>query len=135
MLSDRKEEQATLLKEILLKKLTVREAEAIARRIAQDKVRNKAYIDPEMIEIENKFAASLGTRVQIERKEKGGKVMIDFFSPEDLQSILQKITQTEIGAVSMSEPSPEKPVDDRAPEEIKKEEDSEDLYALKNFSL
>jgi len=136
MLNDRPEEQATLLKEIMYKKLTVREAEGIARRIAQDKVRKKEYIDPEMIEIENKFAESLGTRVQIERKEKGGKVMIDFFSPEDLRSILEKITHVALpGAAAETIAIPTEAVDDRTPVEIKAIEDSEDLYAIKNFSL
>jgi len=142
MLNDRPEEQATLLKEIMFKKLTVREAEGIARRIAQDKVRKKEYIDPEMIEIENKFAASLGTRVQIERKEKGGKIVIDFFSPEDLQSVLERLTRTNAASVTTEvvlgaseTTSTETPVDDRSPNEKKAEEDSEDLYAIKNFSL
>ena len=44
MLSDRKEEQGTLYKEILFKKLTVREAEQIARHIAHDKIRKKLFL-------------------------------------------------------------------------------------------
>jgi ParB family chromosome partitioning protein len=89
MLTDRPEEQAVLFKEIMYKKLTVREAEAIGRRIAYDKVRKKEYIpDPEMMELEGKLAESLGTRVHIEKKETGGKVVIDFFSSDDLRTIL-----------------------------------------------
>jgi ParB family chromosome partitioning protein len=44
MLSSRPEEQATLFKEIQFRKITVREAERIARRIAVDKVRKKELI-------------------------------------------------------------------------------------------
>lgn len=89
MLCDRLEEQEVLFKEIIFKKLTVREAEAIARRVAYDKVRKKEYaIDPEIVEMEEKLAQSFGTRVKIERKETGGKVMIDFFSNDDLREIL-----------------------------------------------
>ncbi len=89
MLVDRPEEQTTLFKEIMYKKLTVREAESIARRIAYDKVRKKdRVIDPEIIEMEEKFTEQLGTRVQIEKGEKGGKIHIDFFSPDDLRAIL-----------------------------------------------
>jgi ParB family transcriptional regulator, chromosome partitioning protein len=92
MLNDRPEEQATLLKEIMFKRLTVREAEAIARRIAYDKVRKKErMIDPEIVELEQKLAESFGTRVHIERKDNGGKVMIDFFSADDLRSILNLV--------------------------------------------
>ncbi|MEI6420366.1 MAG: ParB/RepB/Spo0J family partition protein [bacterium] len=95
MLSSRPEEQEVLFKEIMFKKLTVREAEAIARRVAYDKVRKKEYaIDPEIVEIEEKMAQSFGTRVKIERKENGGKVMIDFFSAEDLRDILHVLENT-----------------------------------------
>jgi len=92
MLNDRPEEQITLFKEITFKKLTVREAEAIARRVASDRVRKKEkIIDPEVIELEKQMAQSLGTRVQIERRDVGGKVTIDFFSTDDLKKIMDLI--------------------------------------------
>ena len=61
MLVDHPEEQSTLYKEILIKKLTVREAERIARHIAHDKVRKKsAELDPEILALEQKFISNLG---------------------------------------------------------------------------
>ena len=111
MLSDRPEEQQVLFKEIMQKKLTVREAEAIARRIAYDKVRKREYMfDPEMIELEQALTETLGTRVQIERKEVGGKLVIDFFNNEDLRSILAMLKQKNASAPAASvaaENSPE----------------------------
>lgn len=92
MLGDRKEEQLTLYKEIVFKKLTVREAEQIARHIAHDKVRKKLPPDPEMERIERELAESLGTRVSIERRQVGGgKLVIDFFSSDDLRLLLEKV--------------------------------------------
>ncbi len=93
MLSERKDEQMTLFKEIMFKKITVREAEGIARRIAYDRARKKEnMIDPEIIELEEKLTESLGTRVQIERKDqKSGKIHIDFFSNDDLRMILDLV--------------------------------------------
>lgn len=92
MLGDRAEEQMTLFKEIMFKKLTVREAEAIGRRIAYDKIRKKgATLDPETQELEERLTETLGTRVSIEKRENGGKIMIDFFSPQDLHEILELI--------------------------------------------
>lgn len=89
MLSDRPEEQTTLFKEIIIKKLSVREAERIARDIARDKVRKKDFNhDPQIAGYEEQFAESLGTRVHIEKRDVGGKIVIDFFSPEDLDTIL-----------------------------------------------
>jgi ParB family chromosome partitioning protein len=105
MLSDRQAEQSTLFKEIMFKKLTVREAEQVARHIAKDKIRKKIELSPEMERIETELAESLGTRVQIEtRQVGGGKVVIDFFSPQDLQVILERL-QKEVMNKRMQVPS------------------------------
>lgn len=98
MLIDRPEEQATLFKEVLYKKLTVRDTEAIARRIAYDRVRKKERaFDPEIVELEERMSEKFGTRVQIERKDIGGRVMIDFFSNDDLRNILTLVESGEDG--------------------------------------
>jgi len=162
MLSSRPEEQATLFKEIQFRKITVREAERIARRIAVDKVRKQSLIpNAELMQIEHQLQESLGTRVHIEPKEAGGKITIDYFSNEDLDIILAVLKNTPevtpITAVQASptvvapqateegpnfEESPESEkelmasLDDRNSEEVKQsEEEVEDLYNLKNFSL
>ena len=90
MLGDRPEEQLTLFKEITFKKMSVREAEGIARRIAYDRVR-KHTLDPEMVEMEEKLTEALGTRVRIDRKDVGGKITIDFFSNDDIRFILDAL--------------------------------------------
>src|SRR5690606_4548390 len=88
MLKDRPDEQMTVFKEVMLKKLTVRETETIARKIAHDRVRKKnREVDPEVVKMEKRLSETLGTRVQIEPREVGGKLVIDYFSPEDLQHI------------------------------------------------
>ena len=91
MLTERKAEQETLFKEIQAKKLTVRETERIARRIATDRARKKD-LTPELLSFEKELSDSLGTRVQIEQKKNGGKVHIDFFSAEDLQHLLETLS-------------------------------------------
>lgn len=90
MLKDRPEEQDVVFREILLKKLSVREVERIARKIATDKVRKKnwAGTDAALIEIEREFTDTLGTRVQISKTDFGGKLTIDYFSDDDLQKLL-----------------------------------------------
>jgi ParB family chromosome partitioning protein len=102
MLNDKPDEQAVLAKEILLKKLTVRESEALARRSAQDKVSAKHRIDPEILSLERKLTEKLGTRVQIEQKEVGGKLVISFFSAEDLSELLNnmRLQNEERGSIS-----------------------------------
>lgn len=152
MLGDRPDEQMVLFKEIMLRKLTVREAESISRKIAYDKVRKQEYkTDPETAELEEKMGTALGTRVSIERKANGasGKVVIDFFSDDDLHTILELVksnkdsgyrimvdqkatTQLENPASEISSEIPQA-IDDRAP--VEKEKEDNELYSVTNFSL
>lgn len=145
MLIDRPEEQATLFKEILYKRLTVREAELISRKIAYEKVRKVGFLaDPELVELEERIAASLGTRVAIERRKDGGKLTIDFFSNDELYSIINLINSNKhrdpnellekhIDSKKKAAEIPDLPLDDRSAEE--KNKDENDLYSVTNFSL
>lgn len=144
MLTDRKEEQLVLFKEIVLKKITVREAEAFARNTAKDRVRKKSLIDPALAELEQKFKDTLGTKVYIEKKENGGRIMIDFFDNQDIQNLLLRLSQqaavvADTGAAAISQATPiqisPETLDDRAPAEIVAEENNEELYSLKNFGV
>lgn len=93
MLIERPEEQLVLFKDIILRRLSVRDAELAARKIAIERVRKfNASIDPEICALEEKFTEKLGTRVKIEKKENGGKLTIDFFSNDDLEEILGMIS-------------------------------------------
>lgn len=150
MLSTRPEEQMTLFKEIMFRKITVREAERIARRIAVDKVRKHSLIpDASLMVIERQLQETLGTRVHIEPKEAGGKITIDYFSSDDLDTIMTMIgnkqpaqpvtaptTPEEATEVAQQEREEMQLLEDRSPTEIAEaEEEVEDLYNLKNFSL
>src|ERR1035437_555493 len=151
MLADHPEEQLVLFKEIVYKKITVREAERLARKIAYDRVRKKEFMpDPEIIELEEEFQEKLGTRVHIDRKELGGQIKIDFFSTEDLRTILDLIHKGEIEkkpdellenyiadtapkALETSALGADVPTDDRTKEEAR--QDDTDLYNISNFSV
>src|SRR3989338_20778 len=81
MLIDRPEEQKVLFQDIILYKMNVRDAETAARKIAIERVRRiKADIDPEISALEERVRESHGTRGQIEKRENGGKLTIEFFS-------------------------------------------------------
>ena len=97
MLNDRPQEQDVVFREILLKKLSVREVERISRKIAADKVRKKDWqnSDPELIEIEKQFTETFGTRVQIAKTDYGGRIMIDYFAAEDLRKLLDMVHKGE----------------------------------------
>ncbi len=160
MLADRPDQQRTLFREIVYKKMNVREAEGIARRIAVDRARKReSASNPEMIELESKLSESLGTRVQIEERERGGKITIDFFSKGDLDHILALIKSNQVRSPtemmdrfieSLNQngektPSPETPSKEEAPQDgtqpepekktEEQNEDDSDLYSVKNFSI
>jgi len=138
MLVDKPEEQLVLFKEIMTKKLSVREAESLSRRVATDRIRNKEkYLDPVIIEMEKSFTETLGTRVRIEKGKEGGKVTIDFFSPDDLRALLERLGKDNTNNESANAPAAAVAavaVDDRPTEDVKKDE-NEDIYSLKNFSI
>ncbi len=146
MLADHPEEQLVLFKEIVYKKITVREAERLARKIAYDRVRKKEFMpDPEIVELEEEFQNKLGTRVHIDRRELGGQIKIDFFSTDDLRMILAQIQKGEIEKhpaammdnhiASIPDVGGENtaPVDDRSKDEVKEDDDT--LYNISNFSV
>lgn len=146
MLCDRKEEQLTLYKEIIFKKLNVRESERIARRIAVEKVRKIALIDPEVAEFEAELTEVLGTRVQIEKKVVGGKIVIDFFSNDDVRNFMKRLhAEFRAGETVADVPLGETPAEAMLPaladdlaeggEDVMEKDPDEDLYNVKNFSL
>ncbi len=90
MLKERPEEQDVVFREILLKKLSVREVESITRKIATEKIRKKDWLknNATLIEMERDLTDTLGTRVSIQKTEFGGKLTIDYFSDEDLEKLV-----------------------------------------------
>ncbi len=120
MLNDRPEEQTVLAREILLKKLTVRESEALARRVAQDKVSAKHKINPEILALERALTEQLGTRVTIEPREVGGRLVISFFSADDLHALLDsmRVQSESAGMSEVFNGIPATPVIPRPEEEI-----------------
>lgn len=119
MLNDKPDEQRTLFKETLLKKLSVREVERISRKIAVDKVRKKDWgVDPELIELERQLTESFGTRVQISKKDYGGQLVIDYFSPEDIRKILDMFEAQQASAAGQQvaqQSTEEKQISDATP--------------------
>lgn len=145
MLIDRPQQQETLFKEIIFKKLNVRETEGIARNIAVERARK--LLDHELIDIEGMFKEKLGTRVRIEKRDEGGRILIDFFNKDDLRALLERIAaeakaeakvdrvvQETPAAVAAEEAKPLTEEEKIMVEDKPKEED-ENLYSISNFSL
>lgn len=148
MLNDKPEERDTLFKEIVLKKTSVRMVEQMARRLAQDKIR-KHDKTPEMMALEKSLTETLGTRVLIENRPNGGRLLIEFFSPDDLSHIAAMLATREAALLAEadqpiadpSEPTPAEPVEEApilpsaAENPQPPQQPEEDLYSVRNFTV
>ena len=84
--------QAAILQTILRRDLNVRQTEALVRRISGERlaVRTKQE-PPEVSDLESRLRNSLGTKVSLNRRRKGGTLVIHFYSDEELDSIVERI--------------------------------------------
>ncbi len=155
MLADRPAEQKTLFAEIVQRRLTVRDTEALARRVAVERVRHKALVSPDLMALEKQLSERLGTRVRIEKKDTGGKLMIDFFSPEDLTNLCIALAtpapapevpvrpqETPVNPIPPETPSQPMPQPSPEPTHVPEPDPTraqnapqDDLYSIRNFSV
>jgi ParB family chromosome partitioning protein len=146
MLAERPEEQMTLFKDITVRKINVRDAEQIARRVVPNRIRRSALISPDVMSLEKELSEKLGTRVRIESREGGGKVTIDFFSQEDLANLLLALgTPASVPGTPLD--TPDIPKEDAviATEtisavsenvgETRQSSEDDDLYSISNFTV
>ena len=87
--------QRRVAREVVSRGLSVREAEAMARREASPAVPPlPKRVDPNTRAAETQLKISLGTRVRIIRRGAGGRIEIDFGNEEELQRLYEALTRT-----------------------------------------
>ena len=90
-------EAITALGEILAKGMSVREAEAMARKMVQpSRARRRARVkgnDPELAGVTSELRSALGTKVEITRGRKGGRIAIQFYSDEDFERLYELLVR------------------------------------------
>jgi len=85
----RREDQAALLEAILRRGLSVREAEAF--RVAEPRDRAVASLDPDTEKAATMLGRHLGLRVEIQRRGKGGRVVVSFRNEGELQALYERL--------------------------------------------
>jgi ParB family chromosome partitioning protein len=90
-----REALATVIKQ----QLSVRQTEELVRRWRTEPVSPKATrtVSPETRALETAFSKALGTKVDLSRSKKGGRLTIHFYSEEELQSLYDIMVQREQG--------------------------------------
>jgi ParB family chromosome partitioning protein len=84
------------LRQIRAQALTVRETEELVRRVngtatAPEPAQPAPERNPHDVALENEFREALGTKVSLTRRKRGGRLVIDFYSDEELQAIYDAI--------------------------------------------
>ncbi len=84
-----KEKQLNMLKKILRQNLTVAETDKEIKRLGGTKAaKPKDYFDRAK---EEELGEFFSTKVELKRQGKGGKIIIDFYSEEELNDIIKKM--------------------------------------------
>ena len=90
------------LGDIIAKGLSVREAEALARKLAKPRDRSEARqgrrADPELKATVAELRAALATKVEIVRGRKGGRITIEFYSDDDFQRLYELLIEAGRGS-------------------------------------
>jgi len=88
------EKQRAVFDLIIKEELTVRETELKVRSISvKSHVRSAVPINPEILERTEHLTQILGTKVRIVPLGKGGKIMIEYYSPDDLDGLLKRLEE------------------------------------------
>lgn len=92
------EAQTAVMSSIIKNQLSVRQTESlVGKMLAGEKPapRQPKRKPPDLLSLEAQFQQSLGTRVNIQKSARGGKVVIHFYSDEELHAIYEAIVGQE----------------------------------------
>ena len=97
---DRPAERQALLQATVEQGLSVRQAEELARRLnagagpplsPPNVRRGKGGAPPDVAALEDRFRQALGTKVQLYRGRRGGRLVVHFYSDDELQGLYDAI--------------------------------------------
>jgi ParB family chromosome partitioning protein len=84
---------------VIAKGLSVREAEALARKMVHPTRRGRSRPrlrggDPDLAQFTAELRAALGTKVEILRSRRGGRIAIQFYSDEDFERLYEILVRS-----------------------------------------
>ena len=85
--------QSAALQIVLERELNVRQTEELVHRLSGQKPtpQPKPEPAPEMVALEERLRERLGTKVSLNRRRKGGTLVIHFYSDEELDALVEQI--------------------------------------------
>lgn len=87
------EAQTAALRTVLVQGLNVRQTEELVRRLMGEKPAHKPkpMPSPDLVELEERLRASLGTKVNLRQGRSGGTMTIHYYSNEELEALLGRL--------------------------------------------
>src|SRR5215212_720061 len=89
--------QPRLVSSIVEQSLSVRQTEELARRIREPRpatesgATSRPRLDPDLERIEDDLRRGLGTKVTLARSRRGGRIIIEFYSDEELGQLYDRL--------------------------------------------
>jgi len=89
------EQQARVLETIIEQQFSVRQAEELVRRLREPRPIEAAASpirrDPDLERVEEDLRRSLGTKVTLARSRRGGRIIIEYYSDEELGQLYDRL--------------------------------------------
>jgi ParB family chromosome partitioning protein len=89
------EHQARVAATVADQELSVRQAEELVRRLREPRVAApsspRRTLDPDLERVEDDLRRRLGTKVTLARSRKGGRIIIEFYSDEELGQLYDRL--------------------------------------------
>ncbi|OGY43272.1 MAG: hypothetical protein A2729_02440 [Candidatus Buchananbacteria bacterium RIFCSPHIGHO2_01_FULL_39_14] len=86
------QQRLKFFQQVLKGDLTVRAAEGQAKKVSVKRHFRRTK-DPNLSALEEKLQATLGTKVVIKKTGQTGTIVIEFYSPEELENLIGKLTE------------------------------------------
>jgi ParB family chromosome partitioning protein len=90
------ESQARVLGLVAERDLSVRQTEELVRRVREPNVAvaagGEAPRDPDLDRVEEDLRRALGTKVRLARSRRGGRIVIEYYSDEELSRLYDRLT-------------------------------------------
>ncbi len=87
--------QAHVLGTVLTQGLSVRQTEELVRRLREPReprpAEPQARLDPDLERVEEDLRQRLGTKVSLTRSRKGGRIVIEYYSDEELGRLYERL--------------------------------------------
>jgi ParB family chromosome partitioning protein len=88
--------QELVLDSVIDQELSVRQTEELVRRVRAPRleptVKAGRAVDPDLERVEEDLRRSLGTKVSLARSRRGGRIVIEYYSDEELGRLYERLT-------------------------------------------